>query len=492
MQSMKVDIVYYVVPTDFELEFNLSGCCRMRLLTSLSHDRKGYVEALARAVSRSKIILACGPIFGEDGLIYMTSKAIGRPLTLINNRDYGIADEQNVRVIEGSLPLVTSSGLFGGVIIESGPQTIIILSENRDVRKNIMQTLIHPYIQEISIMEIRKSTASVPQHTAEPALKDAAEIPSSLAAAPTDADTAAEIPPEILSAAADIALSSGDVPAFSGDPAADTSYEAEKKAVEELSEDTETDNGVSDEIEFDFFGEEPISEPEVLEDTASAYEEPPREEPETAAEFAPFDGEETAAPEEPAAELTETAEPEITKAEETAEADETEVSDFTADTETTADTDENAASGEEGEGEKEAVSAEVNDGEETADDPADAVMRDTAVSIEDLLKIEDGEGSVIADDGENEIDDGDDAFFTPSAENDMYVAEPTGNFEKRGNKSLNVSIVIIAVLLAIIAAALCYLLLWLPYSRGMSTSEFLREALSPAAVALTAPSGLIK
>lgn len=161
MESTKVDIVYYVVPTDFEMEFNLSGCCRMRLLTSLTHDRKEYINGLSRAVSRSKIIIACGPLYGEEGLIYMSSRAIGKPLQLINNKDYGILDDHNVRVIDGSLPLVTNSGLFGGLIIESGPQTLIILSENKAIRKNILERLIHPYIQELSIMEIRKSSAPI-------------------------------------------------------------------------------------------------------------------------------------------------------------------------------------------------------------------------------------------------------------------------------------------------------------------------------------------
>lgn len=162
MQSTKVDIVYYTVPTDFEMEFNLGGCCHMRLLTSLTHDRKEYINALSRAVERSKIIIACGPIFGEMGLIHLTSRAIGRPLTIINNKDYGIVDDQNVHIIDGSLPLVTSSGFFGGIIIESGPQTIIILSDNKAVRKSVMDSLIHPYIREVNIMELRGITNSHP------------------------------------------------------------------------------------------------------------------------------------------------------------------------------------------------------------------------------------------------------------------------------------------------------------------------------------------
>ena len=31
MTNLKVDIIYYKTSSDFELEFNLTGCCRMRL-----------------------------------------------------------------------------------------------------------------------------------------------------------------------------------------------------------------------------------------------------------------------------------------------------------------------------------------------------------------------------------------------------------------------------------------------------------------------------
>ena len=40
-QNVKVDIIYYDTSTDFELEFNLCGCCRMRLLTDKTDDHNG-------------------------------------------------------------------------------------------------------------------------------------------------------------------------------------------------------------------------------------------------------------------------------------------------------------------------------------------------------------------------------------------------------------------------------------------------------------------
>ncbi len=156
MENLRVDVIYYTVQSDFEMEFNLGGCCRMRLLTACTEDRKAHLKALSYAVSRSKIILTCGPLFGQSGLIYITAKAIGKDLIKINNKDYGIADEGEIEIINGSLPLVTSNGIFGGCIIESGPQTLIMLSENRAIRKDIMQNLIHPYIEEISYLDVSK------------------------------------------------------------------------------------------------------------------------------------------------------------------------------------------------------------------------------------------------------------------------------------------------------------------------------------------------
>lgn len=151
LQNIKVDIIYYLTNTDFEMEFNLCGCCRMRLLTDRATDRKSFVSMLSRAVSRSKIIISCGGLFSETGLIETVATAIGKKTALADNKAFGIKGDHKINIIEGSVPLVTPDGFFGGCIIESGPQTIILLSENKSVRKTIMQKLIHPYIEEYTI-----------------------------------------------------------------------------------------------------------------------------------------------------------------------------------------------------------------------------------------------------------------------------------------------------------------------------------------------------
>ncbi len=148
-QNIKVDIIYYKTATDFEMEFNLSGCCRMRLLTDKASDKKTLINQMVRAVNRSRIIMISGTLFGDDNIITACAKAIGKPLAKLNNEQFGIDKEENIEIINNSIPLISSNGIFGGCIIEQGPQTLILLSENKDIRKNIMQNLIHPYVKDV-------------------------------------------------------------------------------------------------------------------------------------------------------------------------------------------------------------------------------------------------------------------------------------------------------------------------------------------------------
>ena len=153
-QNIKVDIIYYKTNTDFEMEFNLSGCCRMRLLTNKTTDKKIFVNQLARAVSRSRIIIVTGNLFESDNIIKTVSAAIGRKCCVAENKKFGISGNDEIMIVENSIPLVSSDGIFGGCIIEQGPQTLILLTENKSVRKNVMQNLIHPYIQEVCAADL--------------------------------------------------------------------------------------------------------------------------------------------------------------------------------------------------------------------------------------------------------------------------------------------------------------------------------------------------
>lgn len=170
-QNIKVDIVYYKTNTDFEMEFNLCGCCRMRLLTDKASDKKTLVHDLARAVSRSRVIIIAGKLSGEEGIIEITARAIAKTVTEIDKSLYGIKSENKISVINGATPLVTPDGEFGGCIIESGPQSMVLISDDKAVRKTVMNTLIHPYIEELCAFDLKekaKSAAAVVAPVTEP------------------------------------------------------------------------------------------------------------------------------------------------------------------------------------------------------------------------------------------------------------------------------------------------------------------------------------
>ncbi len=160
IQNIKVDLIYYSTASDFEMEFNLCGCCRMRLLSDKADDRKSFLNSLSKAVSRSKVIIACGNLFGNEGIINTVAAAIGKSVVSTDNKAYGINSEEDIGIIDGSLPLVTSEGIFGGCIIECGPQTIIALTDSKSVKKALLKELIHPYISELSILPESKATES--------------------------------------------------------------------------------------------------------------------------------------------------------------------------------------------------------------------------------------------------------------------------------------------------------------------------------------------
>ena len=238
LQNLKVDIVYYRTNTDFELEFNLCGCCRMRLLTDKAPDRKTLVHDLARAVSRSRVIIISGNLFGEDGIMDITARAISKTLTEIDSRRYGISGGEKIRVINGATPLVSPDGSFGGCIIESGPQSMILLTDNRAVRKAVMSSLIHPYIEELCAIEMKEKVQGQPP--ADISGTSAAAVPPSAAAMQSDVQDTAVTPEPAATAAEATAESAGNqsgLPEAPAQPAGEVS--AESAVSEETAEDAE-------------------------------------------------------------------------------------------------------------------------------------------------------------------------------------------------------------------------------------------------------------
>ena len=149
MSNLKLDIIYYKTASDFELEFNLSGCCRMRMFKDKVDTPKGLVNTLARDVARSKIIIVVTELFGDNNGVAVISKAIKLPLVNLNKEEFGIKTTDDVYIPNTAVPLVTKSGVYGGCIIENGPQSIIIVSAARALRHEIMKTYVHNYVFDV-------------------------------------------------------------------------------------------------------------------------------------------------------------------------------------------------------------------------------------------------------------------------------------------------------------------------------------------------------
>ena len=149
MSNLKIDIIYYKTASDFEMEFNLSGCCRMRMFKDKVDTPKGLVNALARDVSRSKIIIIVSDLVGENTSVSTTSKAIKLPLVELDKEKFGVQSTGDILLPKTAFHLVTKSGIYGGFIIENGPQSIIFVSSERTLRHEIMKTYVHNYVFDV-------------------------------------------------------------------------------------------------------------------------------------------------------------------------------------------------------------------------------------------------------------------------------------------------------------------------------------------------------
>lgn len=152
LKNLKIDIIYYNTPSDFEFEFNLGGYCRCRILNAKCATLKETINKLALAVTRSTVVIIVGKLLGENGFVAPVAKSIGKNLAPVDHRKFHITNPEPISLIEGSLPLVTSSGDFGGCIIESGPQSIVMLTDEKQLRDKISSELLSFYLTSLSRM----------------------------------------------------------------------------------------------------------------------------------------------------------------------------------------------------------------------------------------------------------------------------------------------------------------------------------------------------
>lgn len=146
-KDVKIELIYYKSNTDVSLEFGLHGDYPLRLLSVSTDNRTEFFHSLKRAVSRSEIIIIIGGYEKKEYLPLFLAKAIGKKTVVGDNGDFGILESGKIELPEGAIPLV-SKGKFGGFIIESGPQTIFSLTNDRKTRLAVTKDIIVSYITE--------------------------------------------------------------------------------------------------------------------------------------------------------------------------------------------------------------------------------------------------------------------------------------------------------------------------------------------------------
>ncbi len=151
LENIKTEIVYYKIPKDFELEFNICGCCNMRLLTSTEEDENKLLSVMARAIERNKIIIITGLL--NDDTIEKIASSIGYETETVDNAKIYHTNSPFNKTIKGSVPLITEQAILGGCIVECGPQCLILLSSEKPIQREIMKNLIEPYIHAVSELE---------------------------------------------------------------------------------------------------------------------------------------------------------------------------------------------------------------------------------------------------------------------------------------------------------------------------------------------------
>lgn len=269
MTNLKLDIIYYKTSSDFELEFNLSGCCRMRIFKDKVDTPKELVTALARDVERSRIILIVSDLAGDKNGVEIVCSSIGYDYKAVDKAAYSIKNEEDIKAPLGSLPLVTKSGEYGGCILESGKQSIIIVSSDRTLRHEVMRLYIHQYIFDINQVEafnerMRHESEHNPIIDGSNILSSARQEFAAVEGAGTVAEGVAVTIASGVSAPVSLPEVTADEAEVTADEAAEATAEAETEpCAEEVSEPSAEEVAAT---------EEPVHQPKAEDDTPSENE----------------------------------------------------------------------------------------------------------------------------------------------------------------------------------------------------------------------------
>lgn len=183
MADIRMEIIYYKIPSDYEMEFKFTVGYKYkaRTLTCRTHTPSEFVAALSNAVSRNRIIMVVGKLDGEFELCDLISKSIQLPLESPSKEQYNISDEFEVLIPSGSMPLV-ADGKIAGCLLENEAQTIILLTDDKTARSKAMKELVLPYVTDITEQQKNKaSKTEEPEEVAQEIQQTASETDASVA-----------------------------------------------------------------------------------------------------------------------------------------------------------------------------------------------------------------------------------------------------------------------------------------------------------------------
>ena len=147
-KDVKIETIYYKSKSDVSLEFGLHGNYPVRLLSSSCDNLTAFFHSLKRAVSRSQIIIIVGGYEGNEYIPSFVARAINKLVFVPEYNKFGVICKEKYPLPEGAVPISPANKKFSGFLIESGPQTIISLTENKKLRADTVNEVIVKYIEE--------------------------------------------------------------------------------------------------------------------------------------------------------------------------------------------------------------------------------------------------------------------------------------------------------------------------------------------------------
>ncbi|MBQ7288899.1 MAG: SpoIID/LytB domain-containing protein [Clostridia bacterium] len=144
--NIKLEIIYYKTEPDAMLEFGLQGNFAMRILSSRAQNAAEIIAALKKASVRNEFIVVVGG-FEDKEVVQVISRAIGREAVPVSQYTEAAQNEE-ILVPTDAIPLVAENDCLCGAVIESGYQSILLLSGEKQRRDMVLKPLLLPYLTE--------------------------------------------------------------------------------------------------------------------------------------------------------------------------------------------------------------------------------------------------------------------------------------------------------------------------------------------------------